>query len=352
MLIIHHYFPTITPNIGDRLVAKAIRVALMRHFGDIHVVEKPINDRCQVAGEAYGLRGRLLQESNEQADLIVVGGSNLLQPRKRGRWGVVTDLSSVDSIRAPLLLVGMGTGSDFCRRIRRYQSPAKQEVCALFEKAFASAVRDVATVQQLQKINVHAICTGCPVTFLTEARIKYVDCAAPLLISFPPERITTRRKGRSFMRRFIDYILWLQKNDIPIRIALHDERDIDLADRLVPCDVEICNMTDVDELIELTESSIGVIGFRLHAALLAIGLGRPAIPIGLDWRGKGFIETFELQSLSMIDLGRVGFQRLRELTMRLVKADPSITDQINRAKSKYLLRHHDFFADAACQYTA
>src|SRR5437764_10573650 len=47
-LTVHHYFPLGSENVGDHLVARAIRAAVARHFahaGDVKFVDFPANDR-------------------------------------------------------------------------------------------------------------------------------------------------------------------------------------------------------------------------------------------------------------------------------------------------------------------
>ena len=66
------------------------------------------------------------------------------------------------------------------------------------------------------------------------------------------------------------------------------------------------------------EASRGVIGFRLHAALLGLGLGKPVIPVGLDWRGLGIIRSFGLEEFSIRPYRFGQFRRLRQLTGRLL----------------------------------
>src|SRR5690606_27689850 len=125
-MIVHHYYPLGSDNVGDHLVARAIRQALRRHFGAFEAVDMPVNDRYH-GDRPIGLRGENIERSNQEADLIVVGGSNLLEPRRlkkktagRPGWGVFTDARSIERIEKPLLLLGMGTGSDFGRPVPPY----------------------------------------------------------------------------------------------------------------------------------------------------------------------------------------------------------------------------------------
>jgi hypothetical protein len=350
-IVVHHYFPLGSTNVGDLLVARAIRGAVGLHFGACEFVDFPVNDRYGGDDRPIGLRGENLERSNVEADLVIVGGSNLLEPRKprngRGGWGVITDVESVTRLTPPLLLIGMGTGSSFAKRIRPYYPPAVDEFRLLHEKALAVAVRDVTTVQKLAEIGVSCPCVGCPVTFLTDDPVTPAPRDLPLMVSFPPPRIVERFGGKQFMQAAMKYVAWLRGRGEKIVVTLHDTTDLEPAKQWVPPGVEIFHTENLDELIARFQSSRGVIGFRLHAALLGLGLGKPVIPVGLDWRGLAFIETFEAHSIS-IRAHRLGqFAKLRALTERLLHDDPVLIDYLAGKKSLYLERYHDFLSRAA-----
>lgn len=357
-LTVHHYFPLGSDNIGDHLVARAIRAALARHLGPIDVIDMPVNDRYK-GDRPIGLRGENVERSNREADLIVVGGSNLLEPRRvkgnpgdRPGWGVFTDLASIDRIAKPLLLLGMGTGSDFGRPVPSYNAVSAQQVVSLHRKAFASAVRDDATVQQLSATNVETTCTGCPVTFLTDRPVLKADPKLPLIVSLPPNRIRRKLKGRLFIQATVDYITWLQRKGVPLVVTLHETSDLPLAREILPKSVEQFYTEDLEELIARYEASSGVIGFRLHAGLLGLGLGKPIIPVGVDWRGKASIQTFGFEDISIGTSWFGEFRKLRALTDRLLEGDPALFGTLDGAKTRYLRRYEAFLSDMATRFSA
>jgi hypothetical protein len=358
-LKVHHYFPLGSNNVGDLLVARAIRQAIARHFGEAQFVDFPVNDRYPGDDRLIGLRSENVERSNAEADLVIVGGSNLLEARKprrdgligkTGGWGVYTDVESIERLKVPLLLLGMGTGSSFGKRIRKYHPPALDEVRLLHRKAFASAVRDITTVNKLAEIGITTQCTGCPVTFLTDRPITAGDANLPLMISFPPPRIVERVGGKQYMRAAMRYIQTLRDRGVPIIVSLHDLIDTEPAKQWVPAGVEIFCTADLDELIARFENSRGVIGFRLHAALLGIGLGKPVIPIGVDWRGLAFIETFGLSDLSARAHRPGQHSKLLRLTDRLLANDEELIKRLNNAMTEYRNKYHAFLASAADQF--
>jgi hypothetical protein len=360
-LNIHHYFPLGSTNVGDRLVARAIRAAVRRHFGPAEFVDFPVNDRYRGGDRPIGLRGENLDRTNAEADLVIIGGSNLLEPRKprRGRngtrigqWSVFTDVDSIRRLRVPVMLLGMGTGSSFAKRIRRYCPPALDEVRLLHQVAFASAVRDATTVRKLAEIGIDVPCTGCPVTFLTDKPVEAQDPRLPLMVSFPPPRIVQRFGGAAFMKSAMRYVQSLRDRGEHVVLTLHDSEDREPARQWAPQGIEIFGTEDEDELIARFEQSRGVIGFRLHAALLGLGLGKPVIPVGVDWRGIAFIETFDVHDLSIRALRPGQFTKLRRLTDRLMANDHELIGRFARAKSLLLDRYHTFLSDAARRFAA
>jgi hypothetical protein len=56
-IVVHHYFPLGSTNVGDLLVARAIRDAVGRHFGACEFVDFPVNDRYGGNDRPIGLRG-------------------------------------------------------------------------------------------------------------------------------------------------------------------------------------------------------------------------------------------------------------------------------------------------------
>jgi hypothetical protein len=359
MVTVHHYYPLGSSNVGDALVAHAIRTALPRHFGPLEFVHFPVNDRCKNTDQPFGLFGENLTRTNTEADLVVIGGSNLLEPRKpvranhpraKWQWGVCTDVEALRQLKVPLLLLGMGTGSDWGAKIRHYSVKAAEEVRLLHDRAFASAVRDEPTVNELAGIGVTTTCTGCPVTFLTDRPVAAQSSTAPLLVSMPPARILKTWSGRRFMHQTKRYLHWLQRQDIPVVATLHEQADLQFAPHWVPRGIPQFYTENVDELIGRYGDSRGVIGFRLHAALLALGLGKPIVPVSIDWRGRAFVHTFSLQDLAVEPRAWGQFHKLRTWTLKLLRNDPALLGRLHFEKERFQRQYHRFLASAASRF--
>lgn len=376
-LRVHHYCPHGTRNIGDDLVVLALRQALERWLGPCAFTTISASERGRIQTPevaatplvpkvTLGTRGASgvlpaglclenIERSNAEADLVLVGGSNLLEPRK-GRHRddcnipLLLDGQAIERLRRPLLLAGMGTGSSFGKRIRAYTPRARHHLRTLFDRAFAHAVRDETTVKRLARIGIHSHCAGCPVTFLTDRPVQLQDSGLPLLVSFPPTRILNRFLGPTFVQLALNYVKWLQAERVPFVVTLHEATDQEPARRLLPSFIEVFYTEDLQALIARFEQCRGVVGFRLHAALLGMGLGKPIIPVGVDWRGLGFIKTIGADDISIRPFRLGQLKKLQRLTRRLLDNDPLLLARLRLAKQSLCASHEEFFRQATLAF--
>lgn len=352
VLRVHHYYPMNTSNSGDALVAHALRQAIERHFGSCVFDDMPAINRGQSTDAAIGLCRANIARNNAGADLVLIGGSNLLEPRKVRSTNdcnlpLIIEPDALTSLRVPLLLAGMGTGSSFGKGIRRYSIRAQQSLRWLFSNAIGHSVRDETTVQRLAQVGIVTHCTGCPVTFLTEQPVTAQDPRLPLLVSLPPARILKRFGGTSFMRLAMRYVGWLRAEGVPVVVTLHDETDWPAAQTWVLPGIDIFCTQNVHELIARFEESRGVVGFRLHAGLLALGLGKPIVPVSFDWRGWGFVETFGLSDVAAGPFRLGQFSKLQLATRLVLENDAVYLARLDLIRHQYRERHEAFFRAAA-----
>lgn len=363
-LVVHHYYPLGSGNVGDEMVALALRKHLVHHFGPCRFVDMPVNDRCTEPGRPIGLRGENLQRSNAEADLVVIGGSNLLEPRKPrydphtrrkvGRIGIDTDIGSLRQLKVPLLLVGMGSGSSFGQPMRDYEPDTIELLHELFGKAFAHDVRDATTASVLLCRGVKTTFTGCPVMFLTETRVA-PQKDGPVAVSFPPFYIGRAVAGKLWLWQTFRFIRDLYHRGVPMAVTLHEDRDVDYVRRRLPTSIPVFWTDNPQEQIAFFTGVRGVVGFRLHAALLGLGLGKPVVPIGVDWRGRGMIRTFDAGQYAVMGdsplLDGLSLRRrLLDLTDLLVRGDPELAEFWAQAKVKALRAYHTFLTDAAGRF--
>src|SRR2546423_15618444 len=111
---IHHFYPK-TRNVGDHFVQRGvermIRALVPRAAFDLFNVNSRGEDET-----GYGLTRATGERANREADLVIVGGSDLHEGSFRWRWGVHMEAGAVQDLRVPPLLGAGGAGSGFMSR--------------------------------------------------------------------------------------------------------------------------------------------------------------------------------------------------------------------------------------------
>src|SRR5829696_7453190 len=97
---IHHFYP-ITQNIGDHFVQRGIERMIQTLVPDAAFTSFNVNSRG-ADKSGYGLTRATIERANREADLIVVGGSNLYEGSYRWRWGVHLEVGALKNLRTPL----------------------------------------------------------------------------------------------------------------------------------------------------------------------------------------------------------------------------------------------------------
>jgi polysaccharide pyruvyl transferase WcaK-like protein len=317
-VIIHHYYPHKT-NIGDLFVVDGIRKLIRERLPGSEFVDIPVNESPKA--KCFGLLGGNLDYSNSEADLIVIGGSNLYECRRNGAWGVTTDLDSIKKIQKPVMLIGLGSGSSFRRKVRGSSAQSREEICFLNKIAIGSSVRDLKSGDFLRSLGIREYTvTGCPSTFLFDNpfAFKNTDIVA---ISVPPARFKKYRfmffRLISAIRKYIDYCRQIGLRPV---LSCHDARDIEFAKGLQKDGVHLFYSEKTNDYYELYGMAKLVIGFRLHATIVSLSLGVPFIPVYFDIRGMSFSETYDSLKWS---IDGTKFQLCR----RLIRSTKDILDR-------------------------
>jgi hypothetical protein len=185
---------------------------------------------------------------------------------------------------------------------------------------------------------------------LTDRPVAAQSSTAPLLVSLPPARILKTWSGQWFMHQTMGYLRWLTRKGVSVVATLHERADLDFAPSWVPKGVPQFYTERVDELIGRYGDSCGVIGFRLHAALLGLGLGKPIIPVSIDWRGRAFVQTFGLEDLALEPAALGHFGRLRGSTLRLLQNDKALLGRLQSEKDRHQRAYHGFLAQGAARF--
>jgi polysaccharide pyruvyl transferase WcaK-like protein len=129
-------------------------------------------------------------------------------------------------------------------------------------------------------------------------------------------------------------------------IVCHDDRDVTVAQQIFP-EEEVFFSNYVEDVIGFYDASSMVVGSRLHASILASGMGKPFLNINLDVRGKGFTETF---GLSDWNLGIDNPNLVPEIEQRIktvLAGDLSVFEGFSRIRESFRARYVDFMHSVA-----
>src|SRR5687767_7611268 len=204
---IHHFYPK-TRNAGDHFVQRGIE-RMMRELVPGAAFELfNVNSRGEDE-TGYGLTRATVERANREADLVIVGGSNLYEGSYRWPWGVHLEPDALGDLRVPLFLVGIGTGSGFLPRPHEPSARAKSEIRLLNERAAFSGARDVLTRDWLHRLGIaKAELMGDPATFIFNRAARRGVDGGHVLLTTPPLRFwagksqfwQVRRYGRAMFR--------------------------------------------------------------------------------------------------------------------------------------------------------
>jgi hypothetical protein len=288
-VIIHHYCPH-TYNAGDHFVILSIRHHLKRYLPDAVFVPKPIADN-RGWGAPIGLRGQNIDFSNKYADAVILGGSDQYHD-----WSPRVSRKEIHALIPPLFLIGLGASSkDLDQPAYLSDEKLKADIIATNNKCVLSSVRDEETRSFLRDLGImHAINTGCPSLYLFHNDF-HVRKSRKVALTFPyPLAHNDENKFKILISTMRDIASFLhKKNLIPI-IVCHDDRDVEYAQTIFRDEYLFYSNYPVD-YFEFYDRVLMVIGSRLHASILASGMGVPNLNINLDLRGLGFTRDMGMQ---------------------------------------------------------
>ena len=283
--------------------------------------------------QSFGLTRATIERANREADLVVVGGSNLYEGNYRRDWGVHLEPSALDELRVPLFLLGIGTGSAFLSPLHKPSPRALKEIRLLNERADFSGARDIVTLRWLRALGVSkAELTGDPATFIFNRPATF--SGDRVIIVLPPRRfwsnvshyLKTRRYGRPMFHALTSLARSLAAEGREVLVICNDPADLSLAQTLFGAQFNarlMCPQTP-EQYFNLLAESRAVVTGRLHAAVVAFSLGIPFVIIDADYRSRGFVETYELNDWAVTP-ARDDFEaRLFERAGRLFEDGASV----------------------------
>jgi len=328
-LRIHHFYPK-SVNIGDHFVRIGIEKLFSAVTPNVHFDFFNVNRQGEDT-TGYGLTYSNIARANREADVVVVGGSNLYQGKTS--LGIHLEDGALDTLAIPLFLVGIGTGSRFLRSHPTTPStPVLDQIKLLHAHARFSGVRDVVTHEWLHKMGVtHNVMMGDPATFIFNYPIQPVRNDGDVLIVMPSIRFLRMNTLKSFwdLRRRILFSgisaldMDLLQQGYKTTIVCNDPRDLEYAQRLFkPCPKErIILPQSTEEYFRILSSARCIISGRLHTAVVSLSMGIPFLLINVDQRTVGFIRTYQLHNHSITPTA-IGFEaQLKKMTHPILCAD-------------------------------
>ena len=304
-----HIFPKYDSNTGDHFVQMGILKLLRERLREFDYLAISNKRDAPDPREPVGITKESLEAINA-CDLLVIGGSNLYEV-SGDRWGVVVEDESLDALRTPVLLIGIGSGWSFAYpQVPAMPERVASQIRRLHEKARGSSVRDVLTSRVLGRHGIGpCTVTGCPAGFLGEEPLRPVGRGI-VGVPFLPSRMFAsptlspgKRRSSTYVRRrqmtrfFLGLLRELGHEGLEARILVHDAADVPLAKRLLGS--SFVYEADPARMIDAIRECDVIVGFRLHAGIAALGFGIPPIPVLADGRNVGFAETFGLLELSV-----------------------------------------------------
>jgi len=316
---IHHFFPR-TRNLGDHFVQLGIARMIREIVPAVEFELHDVNSRG-LEKVNYGLSRTAIEQANKEADLIIVGGSNLYEGALGWPWGVHLDLEALKKLRVPLFLMGIGTGSSFDSPLHKPSARAKLEIKSLNERAVLSGARDVTTLEWLHELGVtKAKLMGDPAAFIFNHPLRQTN-EGLVLVTIPPQRIWNSKRqfwkvhtsGRAIFSSLVKLTRTLLEKGEQVVVVCNDPMDLPVAQRLfdkwLPEPV-VCPAT-AEEYFQLLSKSRAVVSARLHTAVVAFSLGIPFLLIDIDQRTNGFLRTYQLETSAILPT-RSGMDRLAE----------------------------------------
>jgi len=341
---IHHFYPR-NNNIGDHFVQRGIEGMIRRIVPDVSFELFNVNSRGEDRIE-YGLTQSAVERANNEADLIIVGGSNLYEGNYRWRWGVHLEVNALENLRVPLFLLGIGSGSNFASPLHHPSTRAKREIKLLNDYAAFSGARDTITLDWLHQLGISkAKLTGDPATFIFNqpARENPYDHT---VITMPPRRFWTskrqfwnvRVRGRAMFKALVAVARSLLEKGQKVVVVCNDPMDLPIAKSLFggwPSDIVVCPETP-EEYFQILLMSRAVLSGRLHTAVVAFSLGIPFLLLDVDQRTHGFVKTYQLERWSAVPSMSGIEARLTDLTDKLLSTETADSWKLFIEKRDYM----------------
>ncbi len=341
-IIVHHYCPH-TYNAGDHFVIRSIRKHLSMFLPEAIYIPKPCaNNRGW--GRPVRLTGPNVNFSNRYADAVIIGGSD-----QYNNWSLRLKPDEMKKLIPPLYLIGLGaTSKEINGKVHIEKKSYYEDIRFANETARMSSVRDRFTQAFLESCGFNkSVLTGCPAMYLYNQPFE-LKSGGKAALTFPFPVLRSRKSPDherliSSMQRIYQTVSDLGFEPV---IACHDDRDVRVAQTVFP-ENTLFFANDVDMFLKFYEDISLVVGSRLHACILATGMGIPFVNINLDARGKAFSDTFGLTdwNLNINDPGL--FEKIDERITLIHQNKLETFHSLQKTRDTYYQIFLTFMKDAA-----
>jgi hypothetical protein len=306
-----------TGNVGDHFIELAVGRLL-----DANVEYTRISTRVAPSHEDI--------EAVNACECALLCGTNLYQHD----WHSELTPEHLAALEVPVIPFGVGSSAAALSDLDVGSETAAM-VRALHAHCVAGSVRDPFTVAVIERLGVeNSVLTGCPVLFWSGA----AELPAPARVGRRRLVITARNW---LMHRWPDAV------DHPVQIeylrqviaafadddyvfAVHEDFDESLVDALaIPAERVVGGDAPEDFVALYTDPANVVLAMRLHAGMLALANGVPAVFVGHDTRTYSFCQMLGLDWIELF--GRDAAERTIARLRAELSGEPAPLDDARRA---------------------
>lgn len=276
-----------TGNIGDHFIEIAIRRLL---------AEDVVYQRFTIRRK---LTANEIDRLNE-CDCALVCGTNLYQRD----WHSELTPGVLESIQVPIIPFGVGSSAATLDSLT-VGTETNEMILALHQRCAVGSVRDPHALSVVLKSGVtNAMLTACPVlfwsglstppTFEATPRRRIILTARNWLMHQWPNNVDNPAQI-AFLKEVLSGL-----KDFHVTFAVHEEYDLRLVDVLGLAPDQVFTSENPDDYVALyTNPDHIVLAMRLHAGMLAVANGVPAVFVGHDTRTYSFCEMTGLPCIEL-----------------------------------------------------
>jgi hypothetical protein len=306
-----------TGNVGDHFIELAVRRLLAAGTRYERIgVRRPLGDAELAAVNA--------------CDAAVLCGTNLYQHD----WESALSEGALERIEVPLVPFGVGgSAADLADTAVGERTAAM--IRALHARCPVGGVRDPHALEVVGRLGVsNASLTGCPVLFWAGGD------ELPLPAARRRRRLVVTARNWLMHR-------WPDNEDHPVQIdllrrvvaeagadevvyAVHEDFDLRLAERIgVDADRVVASDDPAAYVALYSDPDNVVLASRLHAGMLAVANGVPAVLVGHDTRTSSFCDMLGLEHVELFEDGAA--DRCLELVRAALAGEPAGLDRAAEA---------------------